>query len=216
MRRVKSPSEVEALKKAWAICDIGYKAVLDADIVGLTEIQAAAIAEKAARDAGAEAIIFSLFTAGEKRTNIVVGRASENVIKRGDMIMFAFAVQYQGYIATNQCPIRWQEPTKSKNFLEFSWGWVLGWSFREGFPRESSQTNTWLFCGYGLSKYDLFPQCTAMGSEAESPIQMKYSRLFVLAGTSLWRESFDPGLVLTYRGRDLYYRDGLQWFVPLN
>ena len=80
MRRIKSASEVEALKKSWEICDIGYKDVLDADIVGLTEIQAAAIAEKAARAAGAEAVIFSLFTAGERRTYIVVGRASEYVI----------------------------------------------------------------------------------------------------------------------------------------
>ena len=49
LRLTKSPVEVEMLKRAWEICDKGYKAVLDADIVGLTEIQAAAIGEKGCR-----------------------------------------------------------------------------------------------------------------------------------------------------------------------
>ena len=79
LRLVKSAGEVEMLKEAWRICDAGYKAVLDADIVGLTENQAAAIGEKAARDAGAEHIAFSIFCAGE-RTNTVVGRPSQRVI----------------------------------------------------------------------------------------------------------------------------------------
>ena len=37
LRLTKSPVEVEMLKRAWEICDKGYKAVLDADIVGLTD-----------------------------------------------------------------------------------------------------------------------------------------------------------------------------------
>ncbi len=95
MRLLKSPAEVELLEHAWRICDTGYKAVLDSDIVGLTEIQAAAIGEKAARDAGAEHVVFSVFCTGE-RTNTVVGRPSEKVIRRGELVMYALAVQYEG------------------------------------------------------------------------------------------------------------------------
>jgi Xaa-Pro aminopeptidase len=81
LRLVKSPNEVEMLKEAWRVCDAGYKAVLDADIVGLTENQAAAIGEKAARDAGAEHIAFSILCSGD-RTNTVVGRPSQKVIEK--------------------------------------------------------------------------------------------------------------------------------------
>ena len=103
LRLVKTAAEVEMLKEAWRVCDAGYKAVLDTDIVGLTENQAAAIGEKAARDAGAEHIAFTIFCSGD-RTNTVVGRPSQKVIQKGDMIMYALAVQYEGYIASDEWP----------------------------------------------------------------------------------------------------------------
>ena len=86
MRLIKSDTEIELLKKSWQICDTGYSAVLNSNIVGLIEIQAAGIGEKAARDAGAESIIFSIFASG-KRTNTVIGRPTEKIIESGDMIM---------------------------------------------------------------------------------------------------------------------------------
>ncbi len=197
MRRIKSASEVEALKKSWEICDIGYKAVLDADIVGLTEIQAAAIAEKAARDAGAEAVIFSLFTAGEKRTNIVVGRASENVIKKGDMIMFAFATQYQGYIATNQWPyVAGQDPSKEQMRLlrslieaEDLGVKALGHGVPQGSVVKLIRD---YFAEHGLSKYDLYPPMHGSGlAEAESPYPDENTKDPFLAGMGI---NFDVSL----------------------
>ena len=118
LRIIKSPDEIEVLKKAWEICDIGYKAILDADIVGLTEIQAAAIGEKAASDAGAENIVFSIFASGE-RTNTVIGRPSGKRIVKGDMIMSALALRYEGYIASNEWPfIAGHEPSpKQSEFI---------------------------------------------------------------------------------------------------
>ena len=86
-----------------AMIDAAYKKVLESDIVGLTERQAAAIGEKAAYDAGAEYIVFSIFASGD-RTNTVVGRPSEKVIEKNDMIMYALAVQYEGYIASDAWP----------------------------------------------------------------------------------------------------------------
>jgi Xaa-Pro aminopeptidase len=55
------------------------------------------------REAGAEHIAFSIFCSG-KRTNTVVGRPSQKVIEKGDMIMYALAVQYEGYIASDEWP----------------------------------------------------------------------------------------------------------------
>ena len=117
LRYIKSSVEIEMLKKAWEICDIGYKAVLDLNIIGLTERQAAAIGEKAARDAGAEHIAFSILASGE-RTNSIVGRPSEKVIERNDMIMYALAVQYEGYIASNEWPfVAGGKPSKEQRNL---------------------------------------------------------------------------------------------------
>ena len=103
MRLIKSPAEVKLLEKAWQICDVGYKAILDTDLVGLTERQAAAIGEMAAREAGAEAVVFTIMASGE-RTNTIIGRATERVIHQGDMVMCALAVQYEGYIASDEWP----------------------------------------------------------------------------------------------------------------
>jgi Xaa-Pro aminopeptidase len=114
LRLIKSQAEIDALSKAWEMCDAGYKAILDANLVGLTEIQAAAIGEKAARDAGAEAIVFSIFCSGD-RTNTAIGRATRKVIQNGEMIMAALAVQYEGYIATNEWPfVAGHEPTDAQ------------------------------------------------------------------------------------------------------
>lgn len=103
IRLIKSPAEIELLKKAWEICDSGYRAILGSNIVGLSEIQAAAIGEKAARDAGAEYVVFSILCSGD-RTNTVIGRPTEKIIHENDMIMSSLAVQYEGYIATNAWP----------------------------------------------------------------------------------------------------------------
>jgi len=76
LRLIKSAAETAMLRRSWEICDTGYKALLDADITGLTEIQAAAIAERAARDAGAEGVVFTILCSGE-RTNTAVGAPRE-------------------------------------------------------------------------------------------------------------------------------------------
>jgi Xaa-Pro aminopeptidase len=197
MRRIKSPLEIEALKKAWEICDIGYKAVLDADIVGLTEIQAAAIAEKAARDAGAESIIFALLTAGEQRTNIVVGRASEHRIKRGDMIMFALAVQYEGYIASDEWPfVAGAEPTEAqmKVIRSLVKAEDLGVkAIGNGVPQGSVvKMIREFFAENGLEQYDLYPPMHGNGlAEAESPYPDEKTTEPFLAGMGI---NFDVSL----------------------
>jgi len=70
MRLIKSDTEIELLKKSWQICDTGYSAVLNSNIVGLIEIQAAGISEKAARDAGAESITFNIFASGKRKPRL--------------------------------------------------------------------------------------------------------------------------------------------------
>ena len=174
LRLVKTPNEVEMLKEAWRICDAGYQAVLDADIVGLTETQAAAIGEKAARDAGAEGIVFSVFCSGD-RTNTVVGRPSLKVIEPGDMIMYALAVQYEGYIASDEWPfVANRAPNREQEAFirHLVQAEDLGAkSIRDGVVQgDVVRKIRDYFRENGLEPYDLYPPIHGNGlSEAESP-----------------------------------------------
>jgi Xaa-Pro aminopeptidase len=196
LRLVKSPAEIQTLQKAWEICDLGYKAVLDADIVGLTEIQAAAIGEKAARDAGAEHVVFSVFGSGE-RTNTVVGRPTEKIIKPDDLIMYALAVQYEGYIASDEWPFVANHKPNGEQ-AEFIYHLVkaedLGVkSIRAGVVQgDVVRKIRDYFRDSGLEKYDLYPPIHGNGlSEAESPCPDENSKAEFLAGTGI---NFDVSL----------------------
>ncbi len=174
MRLYKSEAEIQLLKRTWEICDKGYQAILDANLIGLTERQAAAIGEKAARDAGAESIVFTIFATGE-RTNSVIGRATERVIQEGDMVMACLAIQYEGYIASDEWPfVAGGNPARDQ--LELIYHLIVAEDIgikmiRDGIVagqvvrkiRDHFQAN-------GLSKYDLYPPIHGNGlAEAESP-----------------------------------------------
>ncbi len=174
LRLHKSPEEVRMLQEAWRICDAGYRAVLEADLAGLTESQAAAIGEKAARDAGAEHVVFSIFCSGD-RTNTVVGRPSQKVIEKNDMIMYALAVQYEGYIASDEWPfVANRRPNRKqeefiRHLVKAEDLGVKG--IRPGVEQgEVVRKIRDYFRDNGLEAYDLYPPIHGNGlSEAESP-----------------------------------------------
>lgn len=103
LRLIKSANEVACLREAGRLACIGYEALMKTAVPGNTELQATAAAEGAARAAGAEAITFTVFGSGV-RTNTIIGRPTRKPIQDGEMIMAAFAVQYEGYIATTEYP----------------------------------------------------------------------------------------------------------------
>ena len=138
------------------------------------EIQAAAIGEKAARDAGAEHVVFSIFTTGA-RTDTVVGRPSRKRIAATDMVMYALAVQYEGYIASDEWPFV-AGRRNSKEQEAFIHHLVaaedLGVrSVRGGVPQgEAVRTIRRYFTDNDLEQYDLYPPIHGNGlAEAESP-----------------------------------------------
>jgi Xaa-Pro aminopeptidase len=196
LRRVKTPEEIRMLAEAWRICDIGYAAVLDADIVGLTEIQAAAIGEKAARDAGAEHIVFSVFCSGH-RTNTVVGRPTRKLIRTGDMIMYSLAIQHEGYIASDEWPfVAGGEPTpQQETFIgHLIRGEELGVkSIRAGVVQGTVvRAIRDYFRSNGLAEYDLYPPIHGNGlAEAESPYPDEGTTAAFEAGTGI---NFDVSL----------------------
>jgi Xaa-Pro aminopeptidase len=196
MRQIKSPVEVQALRKAWQVCDRGYKAIMDAELVGLTEIQAAAVGEQAARNAGAEQIVFSIFATGS-RTDTVVGRATEKVIRNGEIVMACMAVQYDGYIASDEWPMvagGHPSPDQLALFRHLIMAEDLGIHMvKDGVVAgEVVAAIRGYFAANGLTKYDLYPPVHGNGlAEAESPYPDEHTTYAFSSGMGV---NFDVSL----------------------
>ena len=173
MRLRKSPDEIACLRKAGEIACIAYRALLEAAIPGKTELFAAGAAEGAARQAGAEAIAFTVFGSGQRAATII-GRPTEKVIESGDMVMAALAVQYAGYISTVEYPFVAGEATpEQKAFLGalFDAANAQYSVLRPGLKAaDMVRTVKQVFARHGLSQYDVYPPMHGIGlAEAESP-----------------------------------------------
>ena len=173
MRLIKSEKEILCLKEAGRLACIAYEELMKNVIPGKTELYATGKAEGAARSAGAEAIIFTVFGSG-KRADTIIGRPTEKIIEDGDMIMACLAVQYEGYTASAAYPfVAGRASDRQQRFLSVLFeasdtqlnylreGEVMGGmvkAVRNIFKRE------------GLDKYDIYPPLHGIGlAEAESP-----------------------------------------------
>ncbi len=196
MRLIKSPAEVQALRKVWQVCDRGYQALLDADLVGMTETQAAGLAEKAAREAGAEQIVFTIFATGP-RTNTVIGRATEKVIQKGETVMACLAVQYDGYIASDEWPlVAGGQPSADQ--LALIRHLILAEDLGIKMVKDGVVAGQVVaairdyFAANGLTKYDLYPPIHGNGlAEAESPYPDEHTTYTFKSGMGV---NFDVSL----------------------
>ena len=173
LRLTKSPAEIACLRRSGQIACAGYERLIATAVPGNTELAAAGAAEGAARAAGAETITFMVFGSGP-RTATIIGRPTERVIRDGDMIMAAMAVQYQGYVTTVEYPFVAGTPTAEQK-------WFLGALFeaanvqqdylKEGVPMgEMVRAVKAVFKKHSLERYDVYPPMHGIGlAEAESP-----------------------------------------------
>ena len=173
LRKVKSENEIACLREAARIAETGYRAMMEADLIGKIERYAAGIAEGAARKAGAEDITFTVFGSGDRSAKIV-GRAEDKIIEDGDMIMCALAVQYEGYVSTCELPFavgNYSEKTKHVMDVLIHAGAAGLPYLRAGQPMKDfvcAVRN--YFREAGLAEYDIYPPLHGIGcAEAESP-----------------------------------------------
>lgn len=178
LRLIKSSNEIQMLKRAGEIADIAYEELLKMAIPGKMELEVAASAEGAARAAGAEQIVFTIFGSGE-RSNTIIGRPTEKIIQKGEIIMASIAVQYQGYVATVEFPFVANEvnpgiPSSEQRKLidalmvaeEKALKFLCPHVKQKEFVREVKE----YFRQKGLSQYDVYPPLHGIGlAEAESP-----------------------------------------------
>ena len=215
LRAVKSDNEVACLAEAGRQACEGYKKLLEYAVDGNPETLAAGAAEGAARMAGAEDINFNVFGSGV-RTNTVIGRATNKIMRNGEMLMCAMAVQYQGYVATVEYPFVIGTPSDAqKKVLNaiFEAANVQQKYLRTGVVSgEMVRQVKKVFAAYGMTQYDLYPPMHGIGlAEAESPYpDEKSSYLFetnmcVNSDISLWgcpagSNRLEEGFVITPSG----------------
>ena len=98
LRMVKEPEEIERIRAAAKVADIGMRAAVAAVKPGVTESQVAAAAEFAMRHAGAEEF-WRTYVASGPRTNIAHGLPTTRKLQRGDLLMIDIHPIVNGYSA---------------------------------------------------------------------------------------------------------------------
>ncbi|MCL5734688.1 MAG: Xaa-Pro peptidase family protein [Actinobacteria bacterium] len=99
LRLVKSPDELELIRKAAALADLGMETAIKSIKPGVTEIEVAAEAEYAMKKAGAERVAFPIFVNSGPRSQWLHGLATYRRIKRGDPVLIDIGPVYHGYCA---------------------------------------------------------------------------------------------------------------------
>lgn len=173
LRMIKSPAEIACLREAGRQACIGYAELMKYAVDGNPETMAAGAAEGAARMAGAEDINFTVFGSGPRAATII-GRATNRIMRNGDMVMAAMAVQYAGYVATVEYPFVIGKPSEGqKRFLAALFEAA---QIQQGFLRagvvsgEMVRQVKKVFARHKLSEYDVYPPMHGIGlAEAESP-----------------------------------------------
>ena len=173
LRLIKTPAEIECLRKAGELACLGYAELIKNAIPGNTERQAAGAAEGVARMSGAEDINFMVFGSGT-RTQTIIGRPTEKIIADGDMIMAAMAVQYEGYVATVEFPfVAGKASDRQKRFLGalFEAANVQLKYLKDGVVAgDMVKAVKAVFNKLHLEEYDVYPPMHGIGlAEAESP-----------------------------------------------
>jgi Xaa-Pro aminopeptidase len=115
----KSAVEQECLKEAARISELGFKAVLEKILPGMTEIQLCGIATQAMLDAGAEATGYPIWCCSGPNSIQAISRPTHRRVQTGEIIHFSVGAKVAGYSASIGRPIvLGQCPETIKRFLQ--------------------------------------------------------------------------------------------------
>jgi len=118
IRSVKSDNEIEMIKKSYQLAETGMNKAFSMIKDGLHEYEIAAEVEYIMRKNGAEGFAFDTMIASGHRSNTVVGRATDKIISKGDLVMVCAGARYQGYASSIGRPVYIGTPDKKmKEFL---------------------------------------------------------------------------------------------------
>jgi Xaa-Pro aminopeptidase len=97
LRMLKTPEEVELLRKVAAIAGRAFDRVRSAVRPGLRERDVAYLLEQTFRELGADGPSFETIVAAGEHGALPHGRASDRVLERGDMVVVDFGARAGGY-----------------------------------------------------------------------------------------------------------------------
>jgi Xaa-Pro aminopeptidase len=97
LRAVKSPKEIEYLRRASEITDKGYERVLEVAREGATERELQGVMGATFLQEGSDYRGFIIVNSGVERYKMMNPYATDRALKRGDMCTFDFGAVYNGY-----------------------------------------------------------------------------------------------------------------------
>lgn len=110
-RMIKDSGEIKNIRKAAQITDAGCEHIIPLVKPGVTERELAIELESFMKSKGAEKESFDSIIASGPRSALVHGRASDRMIKPGDLVLFDFGARYNGYHADISRTIAVGKPT---------------------------------------------------------------------------------------------------------
>lgn len=98
-RLIKTPAEIDNLRKAAEISDASLEQIMSVIKPGVSELDLVAELEYAIKKNGAGNISFETMVLFGERTSLLHGKPGRRKLKPGDIILFDFGALYQGYHA---------------------------------------------------------------------------------------------------------------------
>lgn len=99
IRAVKSEAELEVIRYAYKLVNMGVQAAIDAIRPGISEREVAAEAEYVMRKNGAEGYGIDTMVCSGPNADHILARTTTRVIQENDMVVLTFAPRYEGYHA---------------------------------------------------------------------------------------------------------------------
>ena len=97
IRGIKTPAEIEVIRYAYKIADLGMEAAIRVIRPGITEREVAAEAEYVMRKAGCEGYGIDTMVASGVNTDHIIARTTMRVIEENDVVCLTIAPRYEGY-----------------------------------------------------------------------------------------------------------------------
>ncbi len=96
-RMIKSPAELEIVRRAVAIGEMGMRAGIDACVEGAMEFEASAAADYAMRSFGAEAVPFSSIVTSGENAAILQEHSTDKIMRNGEVVLLDLGCMFEGY-----------------------------------------------------------------------------------------------------------------------
>lgn len=97
LRYVKTPEEIEKIRKASEITDHAFEEILKYIEIGMTENQVAAKLEYIVKMAGADGMGFDTILISGSKTSLPHGKPTNKLIEAGDFVTMDFGAMVDGY-----------------------------------------------------------------------------------------------------------------------